>query len=204
MEKRWKCIVCGYVHEGEEPPVKCPLCGAPGSKFILQAELSGGLEALLKEAFAGESKAHVRNMAFAKRADSDGLLQIAHLFRAVAEAEKIHAGEYLRYLEGVIGDTEENLETAFEKEIKANTEIYPAFIMKANEAGREDVAASLARARDVEERHAKLYKEALASMISDREVEYRVCGVCGYVFNEDPPANCPVCEAGMENFRKIN
>ena len=203
MEKRWKCIVCGYIHEGEDPPEKCPLCGAPKSKFILQAELSGELEALLKEAFAGESKAHVRNTAFAKRADGDGLPQIAHLFRAVAAAEKVHAEEYLRLLEGVIGDTEENLRSAFENEIKANTEIYPAFIKQANEAGREDLAASLARARDVEKRHAKLYKDALAAMVSDQEVEYHVCRVCGYVFNEEPPGICPVCAAGKENFSKI-
>lgn len=201
--KQWKCTVCGYVHEGNEPPDACPLCGALKYQFVLMEELPGALERRVKEAFAGESKAHVRNLAFAQKAEQDGFPQIAMLFRAVAEAERIHAAEYLKYLEGVIGETEDNLQRAFENEIKANVDIYPPLIKEALSLQRDDVAGSFSRARDVEERHASLYKEALSSMVSEENPEYYVCQVCGYVFNRETPDACPVCRATEEYFKRI-
>jgi rubrerythrin len=203
MNKQWKCTVCGYRHDGKTPPDSCPVCGAFKYRFILHEILPDELEKRLKEAFAGESKATVRNMAFARKAAAEGFPQIARLFRAVAEAEKIHAEEYLKYLEGVIGTTEENLKTAFENEIRAKSDYYPDFIKDAFALKREDVAWSFIRSRDVEERHAKLYKDALTAMLSDKELEYHVCPVCGYVFEEDLPDRCPVCGAEKEKFRKV-
>lgn len=204
MSKQWKCTVCGYLHDGPNPPDTCPLCGAFKYQFILYEKLPAALEERLKEAFAGESKAHVRNLAFAEKADRDGFPQIAMLFRAVAEAERVHAAEYLKYLEGVVGETEDNLQAAFESEIKANAEIYPPLIKEAMSMNREDVAWSFSRARDVEERHAALYKDALAAMVKDEEPEYHVCGVCGYVFNRDLSDRCPVCRADKQNFKRIS
>jgi rubrerythrin len=204
MTKKWKCTVCGYIHEGDEPPEKCPVCGASNYQFVLLEELPEALEKNLRIAFAGESKAHVRNLAFAKKADQDELPQIAKLFRAVAEAERVHAAEYLKYLEDEISDTETNLSTAFENEIKANAEIYPPLVKQAMELERDDVAGSFSRAKDVEERHAELYKDALNAMVSDEEPEYFVCQVCGYVFNRDLPDQCPVCRATRDNFKKID
>jgi len=201
--KKWKCTVCGYIHEGEVPPEVCPVCGANKYQFILYEKLPDALEKKLKEAFAGESKAYMRNQAFAGKAEKDGFPQIAKLFRAVAEAERVHADEYLKYLEGVIGETEDNLKAAFESEIKVKTDIYPAFIQEAFALKREDVAWSFSRSRDVEERHAKLYKDALAAMITDQQTDYHVCQVCGYVFDGDLPEACPVCRAAKENFKKI-
>ena len=203
MDKKWKCTVCGYIHEGVFPPEVCPVCGAHKYQFILYEKLPDALEKKLKEAFAGESKAHLRNLAFARKAEEDGFPQIARLFRAVAEAERVHADEDLKYLEGVIGETEDNLKTAFESEIKAKTDIYPAFIQEAFALKREDVAWSFSRSRDVEDRHAKLYKDALAAMIKDQETLYHVCQVCGYVFDGDLPEVCPVCRATKENFKKM-
>ncbi len=203
MKKKWKCTVCGYVHEGEVPPDTCPNCSAIKYQFILYEKLPDDLEKSLREAFAGESKAHVRNMAFAKKAEQDEFPQIAKLFKAVAEAERVHAAEYLKYLEGVIGDTEDNLKAAFENEIKANTQIYPQLIKEAFGLKREDVAWSFSRARDVEERHAALYKDALAAMVTDREPDYSVCGVCGYVFDGEPPDLCPVCGADKKSFKRV-
>jgi len=203
MTKKWKCTVCGYIQDGESPPQVCPVCGAFKYQFILYEELPGALEKKLKEAFAGESKAHMRNLAFAKKAEQDGFPQVARLFRAVAEAERIHASEYLKYLEGVVGETEDNLKAAFESEIRAKNEIYPSFIQEAFALKREDVAWSFSRSRDVEERHAKLYKDALAAMITEQQIEYYVCQVCGYVFEGDLPEQCPVCRAKKENFKKI-
>jgi len=203
MEKKWKCTVCGYIHEGEKPPAVCPVCGAHKFQFILYERLPDSLEEKLKEAFAGESKAHMRNLAFAKKAEEDGFPQIARLFRAVADAERVHAAEFIKYLEGVIGETEDNLKAAFENEIKAKTDIYPPFIQEAFALQREDVAWSFSRSRDVEERHAKLYKDALAALIKEQETEYYVCQVCGYVFDADLPDECPVCRAKKENFKKF-
>lgn len=203
MSKKWKCTVCGYIHEGEGPPDKCPVCGVSRYQFILYERLPDALEKSLEEAFAGESKAHVRNLAFAKKANQDGLPQIAKLFRSIAEAERVHAAEYLKYLEGVIGETEDNLKAAFENEIKANTQIYPPLIREAMEFNREDVASSFSRSRDVEERHSKLYKDALSAMVTEQEVEYHVCQVCGYVFDGDLPDECPVCKATKENFKGV-
>jgi rubrerythrin len=203
MIKQWKCSVCGYIHEGNFPPEVCPVCGAYQYQFILYESLPKELEKRIKEAFAGESKAYIRNLAFARKAERDGYPQIARLFRAVAEAEKVHAEEYLHYLEGVIGDTEENLKTAFENEIRAKTDYYPAFIKEAFSLKREDVAWSFIRSRDMEERHAKLYKEALTAILTDKEMEYHVCQVCGYVFEKDLPERCPVCGALKKNFNSI-
>ncbi|MDY7033334.1 MAG: ferritin family protein [Thermodesulfobacteriota bacterium] len=204
MHKKWKCTVCGYIHEGEGPPDKCPVCGAFKYQFILYEKLPDVLEKSLKEAFAGESKAYVRNLAFAGKADQEEMPQIARLFRAVAEAERVHAAEYLKYLEGVIGDTEENLKAAFENEIKANTTIYPPLIKQATDLEREDIAWSFSRSRDVEERHSKLYKDALSAMITEQEVNYHVCQVCGYVFDGDLPERCPVCKVSKDNFKEVS
>jgi len=204
MLKQWKCTVCGYLHEGKYPPENCPVCGAYKYQFILYEPLPDALEKRLKEAFAGESKAYIRNLAFARKAEKDGYPQIARLFKAVAEAEKVHAEDYLNYLEGVIGKTADNLKTAFENEIRAKTEFYPTFIKEAYDLKREDVTWSFIRSRDVEERHAKLYKEALTAMLSDTDMDYHVCQVCGYVFEKDLPKLCPVCGAKKEKFKKIN
>lgn len=199
--KQWKCTVCGYIHEGKQPPDVCPVCGAGKYQFILNEPVPAELEACLKAAFAAESKAHVRNQAFAGRADREGYPQVARLFRAVAEAERVHASEYLKYLEGVVGDTQQNLKTAFEHEIKANTEEYAPLIKQAIESKREDVSWSLIRSRDVEKRHADLYKAALSAMAVDRDVKYSVCQVCGYVFDGALPERCPVCYAPSDKFK---
>ncbi len=203
MEKKWKCTICGYLHEGSRPPESCPVCGAHRFQFILYEPLPENLESKIREAFAGESKAYVRNLAYATKAEKDGFAQVALLFKAVAQAERVHAEEYLKYLEGVIGETEDNLKAAFENEIKAKNEYYPPFIQQAFEAKREDVAWSFSRSRDVEERHSKLYKEALEAMIKEHDVAYHVCQVCGYIFDGELPETCPVCRAKKGNFKRV-
>ncbi len=201
--KKWICTVCGYVHEGEEPPDKCPVCQAMKSQFILDEKLPDELEQQVKYAFAGESKAYVRNLAFAKQAGKDELPQVVKLFKAVAEAEKVHADSFLQFLEGEVKDTEQNLQTAFENELKANSEIYPSLVKQALDAGREDLAGAFTRARDVEERHAQLYKDAMTALVSDKEIEYHVCRICGYVFEDNVPDECPVCKAKKDKFKKV-
>ena len=201
--KKWKCTVCGYVHEGNKPPEVCPVCGAVNYRFVLHEPLPAELDRIVRFAYGAETKAYVRNQAFARQADREGYPQVARLFRAVAEAERVHAAEYLHYLEGVIGDTEQNLRQAFENEIKANREGYAPFIKKAIELKREDLTWSFSRTRDVEDRHAKLYKQALTALASEKELDYHVCQVCGYVFDGPLPDECPVCKASRENFNRI-
>ena len=161
-------------------------------------------EANLALAFAAESKASARNSAFAQKADSEGYDQIGRLFRAVAEAEAVHARRFLMHLRGKIGSTEENLETAFSNEIKANSEEYPKLIQEATEEGQEAVVKAFSQARDVEDRHAELYKKAMNDMLSDTTTGYHVCQVCGYVAEDKAPENCPVCGAVKSKFKAMD
>lgn len=157
----------------------------------------------LAYAFAGESKASIRNEAFARKADAEGYAQIARLFRAVSEAESVHARRFLLLMRGKIGSTEENLETAFQNEIRANIEEYPGLIAAASREGKEGVFKAFSQARDVENRHAELYKKAMADMLAERRTDYYVCQVCGYVSEDEAPLNCPVCGAVRNKFKEI-
>jgi rubrerythrin len=157
----------------------------------------------LAYAFAAESKALARNMAFAQKADLDGYPQIGRLFRAVAEAESVHARKYLMLLRGKIGSTEENLETAFQNEIKANVEEYPRLIREASEEAVGPAERAFSQSRDVEDRHAELYKRAMNNMLADRETDYYVCQACGYVSEDEPPDRCPVCGAVRGKFKQV-
>ena len=156
----------------------------------------------LAYAFAAESKASIRNEAFARKADMEDYTQIASLFRAVSEAEAVHARRYLLLMRGKIGSTEENLETAFQNEIKANVDEYPKLIKDAGDEGKDGVLKAFSQSRDVESRHAELYKKAMNDMLSDRRTEYYVCQVCGYISEDEAPENCPVCGAVKSKFKR--
>ncbi|MDZ7699427.1 MAG: rubrerythrin family protein [Deltaproteobacteria bacterium] len=158
----------------------------------------------LAYAFAAESKAAVRNDAFAKKADMEDFTQIARLFWAVSDAESVHARRYLRLMRGKIGSTEENLERAFQNEIKANVDEYPKLIQDASDEGKEHAMNAFSQSRDVESRHADLYKKAMNDMLADRETDYYVCQVCGYINEDEAPENCPICGAVKTRFKKIS
>lgn len=155
----------------------------------------------LRTAYAGESKAIVRNRLFAEIADKEGYTQIARLFRAVSEAEIVHAKNALDLL-GEVKSTEENLQFAFESENRAKNDHYLAFIREAEEEGETKSSLTLSRARDVEERHAYLYKGALDSLIKEELYDYYVCQVCGYVAEREAPDSCPICMATKDFFEK--
>jgi rubrerythrin len=157
----------------------------------------------LAYAFAAESKASVRNATFAKKAEVEGYSQIARLFRAVSEAESVHARRYLLLMRGRIGSTEENLETAFQNEIKANVEEYPKLIKAAAAEGHTGAQRVFSQSRDVESFHAKLYKKAINDMVAERETEYYVCQVCGYISEDEAPDNCPICGAIRKKFKQM-
>jgi rubrerythrin len=157
----------------------------------------------LAYAFAAESKAAIRNEAFAKKADKDGYAQIGSLFRAVSDAESVHARRYLLLMRGKVGSTEENLDTAFHNEIRANVEEYPKLIRVATEENNEAALRAFSNARDVESRHAELYKRAMNDMLAERQTKYYVCQVCGYISEDSPPENCPVCNAVKTKFKLV-
>jgi len=200
----WKCTNCHHVELAADKPERCPLCGAEAEKLVSH-EVPGikGMKTLrhLKAGFIAESQAHQRNLAFAIKAEEEGYPQVAKLFRAIAEAEGIHAFNHLRLL-GAVASTQENLETAFERESLASS-TYPQFIKEANEEDNAHVARIFGYSRDVERGHAKLYEKALEHMLGDVETEYYVCGVCGYVSDGDLPEVCPICGAPRERFRRV-
>ncbi|MEJ5300825.1 MAG: rubrerythrin family protein [Thermodesulforhabdaceae bacterium] len=156
----------------------------------------------LEVAFVGESKAYFRLLSFAKKAEEEGYPQIALLFRAVAEAEAVHARNYFSLLEDV-GSTEENLKRSFENETFASELAYPDMIKQAWQD--EDKAAIwwFTAARNADERHAKLYKYALDHVISERMTVYHVCTHCGWIEDGFLPETCPNCGKSREWFKKI-
>ena len=166
--------------------------------------MSSKTERNLALAFAAESKAAARNGVYAQKAAQEGYDQIASLFRAVAEAEAVHARRYLMLLRGKVGSTEENLEAAFQSEIKANVEEYPQLIQEASEEDNQSALTAFSQARDVESRHAELYKHAMNDMLSEKETAYFVCQVCGYVAEDSAPDNCPVCGAVKAKFKPVD
>ena len=155
----------------------------------------------LSIAFAAESKAATRNNAFAMKAEHEDFPQIAALFRAVADAESVHARRYLNLMRGKIGTTEENLEAAFQNEIKANIDEYPGLVKDAVEEGERAAEKAFSQSRDVENGHAELYKRAMNSLISESRTDYHVCQVCGYISEDSAPDKCPVCGAVQGKFK---
>ena len=157
----------------------------------------------LKEAFAGESQANQKYRAFAKKAEQDGLLNIARLFRATAEAERIHAEGHLKSLDGV-GSTAENLQTAIDGETYEFTTMYPPMLAQA-EADDHKAKRMFGYAVQAEAVHARLYKMALeaAKAGKDLDVEFYLCPVCGYIEIGKPTEACPICKTRPEKFVQI-
>jgi len=156
----------------------------------------------LKAAFAGESQANRRYLAFAKRADKEGLPQIARLFRAAAEAETVHALSHLEAMGGV-KSSKENLKAAIEGETHEFRKMYPEFLKVAREENAKWAALTFQRANAVEEVHAGLFKVALEKMGSLESKDYYVCQVCGYTAETAAPDKCPICGARKEMFSLV-
>ncbi|QUH22892.1 rubrerythrin family protein [Methanobacterium alkalithermotolerans] len=157
----------------------------------------------LKEAFSGESQANRKYLAFAKKADQEGYPHIARLFRAAAAAETVHAHNHLDAMGG-IKSTEENLKTAIEGEIAEFEEMYPDFIEEAKEEGNKQAEWTFDVANQVEKIHAQLYQKALENIESKVMVDYYVCNWCGNTVEEKPPEKCPICNAPVEEFLKVD
>lgn len=156
----------------------------------------------LKHAFAGESQANRKYLAYAHKADQEKLPYVARLFRAVAEAETVHAHAHLRVLRGV-GTSEENLKAAISGETEEFTEMYPPMIAEAEAVGNKMAAQTFKYANEVEKVHADLFKKALANP-PQADTPIYVCKVCGYTHEHSALDKCPVCGAGSQVFMSID
>lgn len=156
----------------------------------------------LMDAFAGESQANRKYLAYAAKAEKEGFAQVAKLFRAAAAAETIHAHGLLR-LAGKIHDTMANLEDAITGEAYEFTDMYPNMIRDAEAEGNKAAASYMQWVDTVEEAHANLYKKALAAKGNMDPVDYYVCGVCGYTHEGPHEGPCPVCNAAAKAFGKV-
>ena len=159
----------------------------------------------LKAAFAGESQANRMYLAFAKKAEEEGLTQVAKLFKAAAEAETVHALNHLNVM-GQVKSTAENLGTAVSGETYEFKSMYPQFIEDAKNEGNKKALQSFDYANKVEQIHANLYQKALDALKNNKElpkVDMYVCPVCGNTFEGNTPDMCPICATKKEKFMKI-
>ena len=159
----------------------------------------------LMEAFAGESQANRKYLAFAKKAEEEGLPQVAKLFRAAAEAETIHAHNHLR-VAGKIGMTIANLDEAINGETHEFRQMYPEFIAIAQREKNKQAEWSFTIANKVEEVHAGLYQKALDTLKTKKplqSVDYYVCKVCGNTVEKMAPEKCTICGAPQAQFLKV-
>jgi rubrerythrin len=157
-------------------------------------------------AFAGESQANRKYAGFSEEADEKGFRNIARLFRAASEAEAIHARRLLRVL-GAIGATDENLKKSVEGETHEFTIMYPGFIATAKaEGGQTEADIAFTYAMKAEEVHAGLYKKALEAVQGKRDLtaaKIFLCPICGNIFLDQVPDQCPICKAFRKKFREV-
>jgi len=153
----------------------------------------------LHQAYTGEAKAALRLKVYAEKAQQEGYLQMAKLFSVIAFSEEIHGKRALNLLKEVKG-TEENLAASFESEQNVAGVAYDQFVKLAEVEGNRAAVLHFSQSRDVEEIHAKLYKEAMNHFMEEREASYYVCKVCGFVSDGILPDECPICNAKKEQF----
>ena len=211
MEK-WKCPICGYVHEGPLPEgFTCPVCKQPGSVFVkVEAAKSNPYagtqtEKNLEAAFAGESQARNKYTYFASKAKKEGFEQIAALFLQTAENEKEHAKIWFKVLNG-IGSTAENLAAAADGENYEWTDMYEGFAVTAEKEGFPELAAKFRMVAAIEKHHEERYRALLRNVeaqevFAKSEVKVWECRNCGHiVVGTKAPEICPVCAHPQSYF----
>ncbi len=161
-------------------------------------------ETNLKEAFAGESQANRKYMAFAKKAEQEGFVNVARLFRTAAEAETIHAMGHLNAMDA-IKSTVDNLRAAIAGETYEYTEMYPPMLTQA-QAENHKAKRMFGYAVEAEAVHAELYKLALEAVSQGKdlaETKFYLCPVCGHIEAGNPPATCPICGIKGEKYVQV-
>jgi rubrerythrin len=159
----------------------------------------------LKAAFAGESQAHIKYLAFSDKAEKEGKPNVARLFKAIAYAELVHATNHLKVLRG-IGTTEENLQKAEDGEHFEVEEMYPAYNLEAEEQGEKEAARSTHYALEAEKIHEQMYKKAKNTVSAGKDIQLGsvlICPICGYTVEGESPDFCPICGAKKEVFKKF-
>jgi len=156
----------------------------------------------LAEAFAGESQANRKYLAFAKKADEEGYPQAAKLFRAAADAETVHAHNHLRVMDG-IKSTKENLKEAVDGETFEFKDMYPKMIEEAKEENQNEAKISFNFANKVEAVHAGLYQKYLDDLGNNEDTPIFVCQVCGNTVEGAAQDKCSVCGNPKEMFNEI-
>jgi rubrerythrin len=157
----------------------------------------------LEAAFAGESQAHMRYIIFADKAEEEGFPNIARLFRAIAYAERVHAGNHYKVL-GNIGVTSENLQVAIDGETYEVEEMYPVFNQVAKFQGEKGAEGSTNWALQAERIHAGLYQKAKQAALEGKDIKIdkiQICSVCGYTIEGEAPERCPICNATKDKFK---
>lgn len=158
----------------------------------------------LQEAFAGESQANRKYLAFAKQADAEGFKQAAKLFRAAAEAETVHAHSHLKVMGG-IGSTQENLKVAVAGETHEFMSMYPGMIAAAEQEKNAQAVRTFTFANEVEKVHAGLYQKMLDNLSQEGDTfDYFVCSVCGHTVENAAPEKCVVCGAVKRAFFQVS
>jgi len=159
----------------------------------------------LKKAFAGESQANRRYLAFARKAEEEGFSQVAKLFRAAAEAETIHALNHLT-ITSEAKSTIENVDAAIAGETFEFKKMYPEYLNVAKQEGSQQAAWSFDVANKVEQVHASLFSKAVQKLRNKEELpqtDYCVCSVCGNTVEGEAPEKCPICGAPKSKFFKV-
>jgi rubrerythrin len=162
-------------------------------------------EANLKEAFAGESQAHMKYLAFAEKATREGKPEVARLFNAIAYAERVHAINHLRELGG-IGDTLTNLGTAMDGENFENTEMYPAYEAVAQLQGEKGALRTIFYALEAEKIHEVMFGDAAETVKAGSDLPNQkvfVCSICGHTIFDEAPDRCPICKALKAKYKEF-
>ena len=159
-------------------------------------------ETNLKDAFAGESQAHMKYLAFSVQAEKEGFSQVALLFKAIAFAEQVHAINHLKELSGV-NDTAANLEVAAGGEGFAVEEMYPAYAVVAELQQEKGAQRSIRFALEAEKIHEEMYLEARKAVLAGKDIDVTkvsICPVCGHTVFGEPTERCPVCNVPPEKY----
>lgn len=212
---KWVCRICGYVHEGDEPPAMCPLCKHPATDFEKVVEKTSKnkyagtkTEKNLQEAFAGESKARNMYTYFASVAKKNGYEQIAALFLKTADNEKEHAKLWFKAL-GELGTVEENLLHAADGENYEWTDMYARMAREADEEGFHELAEQFRGVAAIEKHHEERYRKLLKNVEAQEVfkkagVQVWECRNCGHiVIGTQAPDLCPVCNH-PQSFFEVN
>lgn len=216
--KKYKCSVCGYIHEGElRSDFKCPVCKQPASAFVLVIESEQVVnkyagtktEKNLMEAFSGESQARNKYTYFANIASREGYDQLSEIFLKTARNEQEHARIWYEEL-GNLGSTAENLLHAAEGEHYEWTDMYAGFAKDAEEEGFTELAERFRRVAAIEKSHEERYRTLLNNVEMQKVFEKGEetmweCRVCGHlVMGKKAPEVCPVCKFSQSYFEVRN